>query len=480
MQTQKTLAEAAAKAGMDEKTARKYRDGRLLPSQRKPERNWRTRPDPLAAVWKEVEGLLERDPSVEAKTVFDHLVRSGLGDLQEGRLRTLQRRIRIWRTRQGEPKEVMFAQEHRPGEQAQSDFTHMTALGIRIAGEPFAHLLYHFVLTYSNWETGMICFSESFESLSEGLQNALWELGAVPEEHRTDSLTAAVNNLGERGEFQRSYQELLAHYGLRASHTQTGEAHENGDVEQSHHRIKRAAEQELILRDSREFGSVEEYEEFLHRLFRRRNRMRREKLAAELAVMRRLPERRLEDFRTEDVTVTRESTIRVRHNTYSVDSRLIRHSVQVRVYGRHLEVWYAGQRVETMERLRGEGKHRIQYRHVIHSLVKKPGAFRRYRYRSDLFPRLVFRVAYDQLREQCPTSADRQYLQILKLAADVSEERVAGLLQELIETGKAVRLEFLEAGLELPSDFSTCRLAVRPVDLLEYDGLLGGKEAAWA
>jgi ribosomal protein S21 len=238
----------------------------------------------------------------------------------------------------------------------------------------------------------MICFSESFESLSAGLQKALWELGAVPREHRTDSLTAAVHKLTHPEEFTERYRQLLDHCGLEATHSQAGQAHENGDVEQAHHRLKQTVEQELILRGSPDFASRQDYEKFLQDLLRRRNAARQKRLEAELEVMRRLPKRRIEDFSQDWVKVTRNSTIRVRHNTYSVDSRLIGERVQVRVYADHLELFYGQQKMEQMPRLRGEGRHWIQYRHVIHSLVRKPGAFRRYRYREDLFPSLLFRV----------------------------------------------------------------------------------------
>jgi len=171
---EKTLATAAAKAGMDEKTARKWLGSEKLPSQCKIERCSRTRADPFSEVWLEIEGILERAPTVQAKTLFDYVCRRYEGRFQEGQLRTLQRRVKAWRAVYGEPKDVMFPQSHRPGEQAQSDFTYMGGLGIILAGQPFDHLLYHFVLTYSNWEMVMICFSESFESLSAGLQKALW------------------------------------------------------------------------------------------------------------------------------------------------------------------------------------------------------------------------------------------------------------------------------------------------------------------
>ena len=398
---EKTLTMAAAKAGMSRKTARKYLKSGKLPSQCQPERYWRTRSDPFESVWPEVKEILKRSPTVEAKAVFDHLCRQQEGAFQQGQLRTLQRRIKQWKAEYGEAKEVMFPQKYQPGHQAQSDFTFMGRLGVTIQGQPFPHLLYHFVLAYSNWEATTLCFSESFESLSLGLQNALWELGALPEEHRTDRLSAAVKNL-KREEFTERYQALLRHFGMRSSRTQAGKAHENGDVEQSHHRLKRAIEQELLLRCSRDFSSREEYEGFVAVIVSRRNAARQKRLGEELAVMRPLPARRLDDFTRQWVRVSPSSTIRVRHNTYSVDSRLIGERVQVRVWADQVEVYYGGRRQARMPRLRGEGKHRIDYRHVIHSLVRKPGAFTRYRWREDLFPGILFRVAYDELRRDCP------------------------------------------------------------------------------
>ena len=471
--TEKTLATAAAKAGMDGKTARKWLGSERLPSQCAIERSWRTRPDPFCTVWPEIEEILERAPTVQAKTVFDYLCRQYEGRFQEGQLRTLQRRVKAWRALHGEPQEVMFPQSHRPGEQAQSDFTSMGGLGVTLAGQPFDHLLYHWVLTYSNWETVMVCFSESFESLSAGLQKALWELGAVPREHRTDSLTTAVQKLSHPERFTERYRQLLDHYGLEATHSQAGQPNEIGDIEQAHHRFKQAVEQELVLRGSPGFASREGYETFLEELVRRRNAARQKRLEVELGVMRRLPKHRIEDFSRQWVKVTRNSTIRVRHNTYSVDSRLIGERVQVRVYADHLEVWYAEQKMEQVPRLRGEGRHWIQYRHVIHSLVRKPGAFRRYRYREDLFPSLLFRVAYDELREDCPETAGRQYLKILQWAAQTSEQRVERVVRQLLEQGRRIRAEQVQEGLqERSGESEPWRVEIDPVELSVYDHLL--------
>lgn len=481
LDTGETLATAAAKAGMDQKTARKWRQSGQLPSEAKEPRGYRTRPDDFAEVWSEVEELLERDAAIEAKTIFDHLCRQHPGKFQEGQLRTMQRKVKVWRALKGQPREVFFPQVHLPGHQAQSDFTHLTKFGVRIAGQVFKHLVYHFTLTYSNWEWAMVCASESWESLSEGLQKALWELGGTPVEHRTDSLTAAVKPAGGRQEFTERYQGLLRHYGMRASHSSPGRGHENGDVEQAHHRFKRALEQELILRGSREFSSREEYDEFLRQLLARRNEGRRERVAEEMNALRPLPERRLEAYGKLSQRVSRNSTIVIRHNHYSVPSQLIGERVDVRVYADHLEVWYAGQMIERMERLRGEGKAAINYRHIIHSLIRKPGAFARYRFQSSLYPRLIFRVAYDELKQQLDGRAEREYLQLLKLAAEESEDLVAEILRGMVERGEAIRPERVSEMIAVRRSERLPRIPkieITLAPLQSYDSLLGGEEVA--
>ena len=481
LETGDALASAAAKAGMDQKTASKWRQSGQLPSEVKEPRDYRTRPDGFAEVWSEVEELLERDAAIEAKTIFDHLCKQHPGKFQEGQLRTLQRKVKVWRALKGQPREVFFPQVHLPGHQAQSDFTHMTKLGVTIGGQVFKHLIYHFTLTYSNWEWAMICASESWESLSEGLQKAMWELGGTPSEHRTDSLTAAVKPAGGRQEFTERYRGLLRHYGMCASHTSPGRGNENGDVEQAHHRFKRGVEQELILRGSREFSSREEYGEFLRQLLARRNEVRRDRVAEDLKALRPLPERRLDAYSKQSQKVSRNSTIVIRHNHYSVPSQLIGERVDVRIYANHLEVWYAGQLIEQMERLRGEGKAAINYRHIIHSLVKKPGAFERYRFQSSLYPRLIFRVAYDELKQRLDGKAEREYLQLLKLAAEESEELVAEILREMVEHGEAVRPErvremIVERRNEGLPRFPKIEINMTP--LQSYDLLLSGQEVA--
>jgi len=473
----KSLAAAAAKADMDEKTARKYRDLGELPSEIKIDHTWRTREDPFSDVWEELKDKLEINPGLEAKTLFEDLQRRYPGRFADGQLRTLQRRVKIWRALEGPPKEVFFPQEHHPGELCQSDFTDMSSLDVTIHGQPFDHLIYHFVLTYSNWETGTICFSESFESLSEGLQNALWELGGVPKMHRTDRLSSAVNKLGNPEEFTQRYKALLSHYGVQGHKTQPASPNENGDVEQRHYRFKKALEQSLMLRGSRDFSSREEYAGFLGRLFSQLNAGRRDRFKEELEILRRLPPRRLDSCKRFKVRVGPSSTIRVNHNVYSVHSRLIREIIEVRLYMEHLDIWYAQQRIETVPRLRGEGKHHIQYRHIIDWLVRKPGAFENYRYREALFPTHRFRMAYDWLKERRPSRCTREYLGILHLAARRNETGVDYALGALIDDEQPITIEAVESIMDsLEQIPSPSEVTIEKVDLGVYDALLSLRE----
>jgi len=475
----RTLQLASAKAGMDVKTGRRYRDLGRFPSECKPDRTWRTRSDPFVDEWGEVEELLKVNPGLQSRTIFEDLQRRYPGRFADGQLRTLQRRIKAWRALEGSPREVYFPQAHDPGIRCQSDFSDLSKLGVTLQGQRFEHLLYHFVLPYSNWETGTICFSESFESLSEGLQSALFELGGVPEQHRTDRLSAAVQRPNHPEEFTRNYQALLDHYGLHGEKIQAGRPNENGDVEQSHHRIKQALDQSLMLRGSRDFAGRDEYEAYVRSIFDQVNRGRVDRLAEELERLSPLPEMRLGAMKKLNARVTPSSTIRAQHNVYSVHSRLIGERVEVRVYAEKLEVWYAQRKVETLPRIRGDGRHRIDYRHIIDWLVRKPGAFAQYLYRDDLFPTSRFRMAYDLLKLSCAGRAEKEYLRILHLAAKESETGVDSALQVLLANDEPLSADAVEALVrsdqELPS---VTEINVEPVDLAAYDILLAGEEVA--
>ncbi|MCW8891645.1 MAG: IS21 family transposase [Sedimenticola sp.] len=479
MQSEKDFGIAAMKAGMDEKTARKYREIGKLPSDLKQEHDWRTRKNPFEDVWDSIKAMLSINSGLEAKTIFEDLQRKQPGRFADGQLRTLQRRIKHWRATEGPCKEIFFAQIHKPGELCQSDFTHMDKVGVTIGGVPFDHMIYHFVLTYSNWETGSICFSESFESLSHGLQNALWNLGGVPHRHRTDRLATAVNKETHPEEFTRRYQDLMDHYGLTPCKTNPYSPNENGDVEQRNYRFKKAVDQALLLRNNRNFRDREEYERFLSKLFGQLNAGRKDRLAKELEVLRRLPKTRIDSCKKLDLKVGPGCTIRVNHNVYSVNSRLIGEKIQVRLYMEYLEIWYGQKKIDTVPRLRGEGKYKVNYRHIIDSLVRKPGAFENYRYRDAMFPTSRFRIAYDCLKERYTVqSAASRYLKILYLAAKDSEVAVDNALTILINEGHEIskdavqRLMTSNTPVAGPDD-----IHIPAIDLSSYDKLLKMVEA---
>ena len=422
--------------------------------------------------------MLELNPGLEAKTLFEWLCRREPGRFQEGQLRTLQRRIKQWRARSGPPKEVYFSQAHEPGRLGASDFTHMSGLGVTIDGQSFDHLVYHFVPTHSNWEHVTVCFTESFESLAEGFQNAVWTLDGVPERHRSDSLSAAVNNPSSREEFTRRYEGLMDHYGVTPERVGPRRAHENGDAEQSHHRFKRAVDQQLMLRGGRDFSSREEYESFLLDLTRQRNSGRGDRIAEDVGALRDLPARRLESFKTVTARVDKGSLIHVDGNAYSVPSRLIGERVVVRVHAERLEVWHGDRLMERLPRLRGRSKHKVSYRHVIDWLVRKPGAFERYLYRDDLFPTSRFRMAYDELRSRkSERSSAREYLRILELAAKGSESAVDDALRSLIESDEPIAASSAERlALEATVMSSPLEVGIASPALSELDALFESKE----
>ncbi len=476
LNTGKTLETAALKADMCIPTARKYlKTGGVMPDS--VERNWRTRKDPFSQDWSDMEAYLEMNPGLDANALFSFLQRNYPGRYQDGQLRTFQRRVKNWKIFNGHSKEVFFPQVHHPGKLCESDFTNMNSLGVTIASQPFDHLIYHFVLTYSNWETGSICFSESFESLSDGFQKALSNLGAVPQEHQTDCLTAAVNNLNDPKEFTKRYTTLLGYYGVTSRRTNPSSPNENGDIEQRHYRFKRALDQSLMLRGSRDFESKQEYNLFLQSLFSQLNQGRRESLVEEMAVMKDLQKPPLDTRKCYKVRVGKSSTIRVLHNTYSVDSRLKGQMVDVLAGSTELTIKYGGKLIEIIPRLIGENNHRIEYRHIISSLVRKPGAFKDYKYRDDLFPSSHFRVAYDSIKQCWPERADKEYLRILELAALGSEVAVETAIKDLLSKNQTPSIEKIEHILDQGSHtYNIPLISVASVDLNDYDSLLENEE----
>jgi hypothetical protein len=473
----KTQVAAAAAAGMCERSARAWKDG-LLPSEARQPRTWRTRADPFGSVWlEELVPLLERDEDrvLEARTLLGVLEQGHPGEYGLEQLRTLQRRMRQWRALHGSPREVFFPQEHLPGREGAFDFTDASGLGVTIGGHAFEHLLFELVLSYSGWTFTEVSYSETFEAMSKGIQGALWELGGVPAVLRSDNLSAATHEIkltGGRG-LTRRYRALLEHYDTSSTRIQPGESHENGVVEQKHGRTKRLLAQGLVIRGSKDFVGVDAYEAFVRRVVQDANRLREGKLAQERVRLKALPATRLPFYSTFHPHVSRWSTMQVGKCTYSVPSRLIGHDIEVRQYPAELEVYYDGALVETMPRLRGQQTARIDYRHVIWSLVRKPGAFARYRFREELFPSLTFRRAYDSLRERRGERADVEYVRILHLAASSSESRVEQALERLLSSRAA--FDYVQVrDLAAPAPAAVPVLAIPTPDLGEYDRMLGG------
>jgi hypothetical protein len=430
-------------------------------------------------VWEEIVRILNKDKDKEgklqSKTIFDDLSARFPGRFEEGQLRTLQRRIRDWRALNGPPKEVIFPQEHPPGREAAFDFTHCDALGITICGVAFAHLLFTLRLSHSGWTWVQLAFSETFEALIAGLQGALWSLGGVTEVVRHDNLSAATHALAEnagRG-LNRRYKMVLDHYGLMSTRIEPGKPNQNGIAEKGNDLIKTALEQALLLRGDCDFVSAERYMDFVHEVVERSiNASRNTKFIAEQSILKPLPAAPVPSFSEHTPTVRSWSTIRVSDCTYSVPSRLIGHQVSVHQHADFLEVFYKEKLVETIPRIRRKDGACINYRHIIWSLVRKPGAFARYRFREELFPSLVFRRAYDALKTWRGERADIEYVRILHLAAATMEADVECALELLLE--RKERFDYVSVkDLAHPEPQVVPQVHIPKPSLTHYDSLIG-------
>jgi transposase InsO family protein len=471
---------AAARAGFSERTARRLDADPVLPSQRPPRRGRRTRVDPLAALWDaEIVPLLKQWPHWRATTILEEIQRAHPGEYDERILRTLQRRMAQWRAIEGPEQEVIFRQEHPPGLQALSDFTDAGGLAVTIAGAPFPHLLYHFWMAFSGWQfVKAIQGGESFTALTEGLQEALWQLGAAPKTHRTDRLSAAYRNLADEDDASRGYKAFCAHYGIEPTRNNAGVAHENGAVESAHGHLKRTLEEALILRGSRDFEDLAAYQHFLAETVGRRNARRHGEVAIERAAMRPLPHFKTTDFTLASAVVTRTGMICVRHVHYTVPSRLIGHRLKVHVYDDRL-ICFLGA-VEVLQLARAHrprgGADRasvVDYRHIIAALVKKPQAFRRYVHREALFPRTAFRRAWDSLEARLDErKACRIYVGLLHLAAtQACEARLAAWLDDRLDQGAAIDLEAARLAMAPPA-FAPPLVTIAAPDIGAYDALM--------
>lgn len=467
---------AALRAGMDRGTAQKYREAGKLPSAlAAPPRTYLTREDPFAQDWLWVVGMLTDLPDLEARALFEHMQDLWPGRYDPGQLRTLQRRVQRWRAQHGPEREVFFAQEHRPGEAAQTDFTSTMELAITIGGEPLGHLLCHFVLPFSNWQWATVAYSESLLALRRGVQAALLHLGRKPAWHQTDNSTAATHELstGQRG-FNDEYLAMMRHFGMKPRTIGVGQSEQNGDIESANGVLKRRLEQYLKLRGSRDFESVETYETWVQSKCDVANAGRCKRVAQELEAMTELNPARLCEHVELNVPVSSWSTIRVRDNVYSVPSRLIAKEVRVRLTERDIVVFFAGRQELKTERLLGRNGHRIDYRHIIWSLMRKPGAFARYKYRDDLFPTLAFRRAYDVFRDATDREmvADVAYVRLLHLAASTLQVDVEAGIELLLAQGEQPTTERVKLLMGKDKPLAAPDLPALVVDLHEYDALL--------
>lgn len=468
---------AAAKIGVSVRTARRIEKAPAPPSQSKP-RGWRTRADPLADAWEaELLPLLQSAPGLTAVTLLEELQRRHPGRFDAGVLRTLQRRVRRWRALEGDEREVFFAQQHEPGRLGLSDFTDARELRVSIGGEPLEHRYYQFTLAYSGWRhVEVVLGGESWVALSAGLQNALWALGGVPVEHRTDSLSAAFNNLAEHDELRRRYEELCERYGMRASRNNLGASHENGAIESRQGTTKHFVEQALLLRGSREFDSLQQYRRLVADVAARANARVIKALAVERACLRPLPVSRCADYEEIDARVTKFGLISVKKVMYSVPSRLIGHRLKVRVYDDRIEAMLGDTAVLTTTRLRPPpGMQRakvIDYRHMLPALKRKPAALVRWRLRDALFPRSEYAMTWQRLIERLPEQrAARLMIGLLELAAGHGCE--AALAVELAQCAERNELPDLQqlAGRFAPRQAQLPTVTVQLPSPAVYDAL---------
>lgn len=469
---------AAARAGFSVATGYRLAEDTRPPSEKHGTRG-RRRPDPLAEVFEaEVVPMLQANPGLRPVALLEELLRRH-PELGHGIRRTLERRVRQWRALNGPDREVIFRQTHEPGRMGLSDFTDMAGLGITVAGTPLPHRLYHFRLVFSGFEHALVVLQgESFVALAAGLQDALWTLGGAPREHRTDSLSAAFKNLAPEVEddWTRRYSALCDHYGMAASRNNRGVAHENGAIEGPHGHLKRRVEDALLLRTSRDFGTVDAYRAFIDTLVGRHNARNRKRIDAERAALRPLPARRAEDGEDTMVTVTSSGGFMLRRVFYSVPSRLIGHRLRVRLHDDRLEVFLGGTLLMTLARGRGYGDNRrahvVDYRHVIHSLRAKPGALPGLVYRDQLFPRQAYRRLYEVAMEALP---ERAACKLVVGALAIAHERaceadLASLIDACLDAGALPDLAELRTRFA-PDPEALPQVTVQMAPLSAYDAL---------
>ena len=470
---------AAAKAGFSTASAYRIEADPRLPSQKQEPRG-RRRPDPLAPYWDaEIEPILKAAPGIRAIGVLDELRRRH-PDLNPNIRRTLERRITAWRAFNGPERDVIFRQEHEPGRLGLSDFTDTSALRVTIAGAALDHRLYHFRLAFSGFaHAHVVLGGESFVALAEGLQNALWALGGVPREHRSDSLSAAFRNLARdaREDLTQRYTTLMSHYGMVPTRNNAGIAHENGSIESAHGHLKNVLRDELLLRGSRDFEDLAAYRRFVDEVVGRRNARNRKRIEIERLALKPLPERRTTDYEEARVLVTSSGGFILRRVFYSVPSRLIGHRLNVHLYDDRLECFLGSTQILSLRRGRppqrsGKRGHVVDYHHVIHALRKKPMALLNLVYRDQLFPRRAYARAFEMLlakeseKQACRTMVGRLALAHYRAC----EAELAHAIDADLDAGCLPDLDRLHDRFK-PDEVVIPHVAVELVPLCIYDEL---------
>lgn len=431
---------AAAKTGISERTGRRIETGECNANQSP--RKWRTRKDPLDPIWENtLVPMLETNPALLPSTLLDWLNDNYPNTYPTTIRRTLQRRFKQWKAIHGVAKEVMFRQQKRPGQLGLSDFTQLKRVQITIKSKAFTHLLYHYRLAYSGWcYVKIILGGESFAALSSGLQDALWKSSGVPKEHRSDSLSAAFNNSGGKEQLTKNYNQLCKHYGVTASRNNPGKSHENGAIESPHGHFKRKLEQALLLRGTTDFASIDDYQKFIDLIIRKINKACQARFTEEQQYLSPLPQRRTNDYLEHYVRVTSGSTINIRRTTYSVPSRLIGEKLRVHLYDDHLKIYSGHIYLLTLKRVytaKNKNGRLIDYKHVIHSLIRKPEAFRYSQIRDDLLPSADYKQIWLHADNTLPAKeASRYIVQLLFLASKHNCEASLGryVLDSFLQT----------------------------------------------
>jgi len=295
----------------------------------------------------------------------------------------------------------------------------------------------------------------------QGLQNAFWRSGGVPTSHRTDSLSAAYKNHSEKTQLTKRYETLCKHSLVTPTRNNKGVAHENGAIESPHGHFKRKVEQQLLLRGHRDFSDLAEYKSFIERIVSTINRRCATRFKEEQIHLQDLPKQRTNDFSEHYVKISSSSTLVMKRVTYTVPSRLIGTTLLVHLFDDKLALFYGHEPTLTLKRIYAPKQTRsrsVDYRHVIHSLAKKPNAFKSSMIRDDLIPQGDFTLLWQQLTLQGVNDEDCRYMvDLLMLANNYNCEQALGrYVLRAFESGKKASIQscrnrFGEQDIKVPT-----------------------------